>query len=413
MKASEARAAQTLADLEVALAARLDGLWCAGFDAGRLLDSLPDLEKLAELNDGRLQLDRRIEAMEGALAAFEPMAAPLRALLGPNDAALPFEFLAAARRRAEQASETTRAIAAEKDHLARAERIMREAAVDRSTGEAEITRILSGQGIDPGRDPVETVDRLARRDDLRRRLGDAEAAYATAGGDFDPAALAAEEAERDPVRTDALREAVEEAAELRDEALERRSQARQALDTALAGEGGVAPDQERAALVEALRQSGREALVRQFGLLAARSALRRFRQSHRGAMIEATERAFAQITGDRWPRLDIQPQGTTERLVGIRNGEPVAVSAMSTGTQGQLYLALRIAGHSAFLTEHGPLPFITDDIHETFDDERAKAALELAATMGERGQTILFTHHRHVVDLARGAIPSVRILELV
>ena len=165
-------------------------------------------------------------------------------------------------------------------------------------------------------------------------------------------------------------------------------------------------------MIEALRQGGREALVRQLGLLAARSALRRFRQAHRSAMIEATERAFAQITGGRWPRLDIQPQGTTERLIGIRGGEPVAVGAMSTGTQGQLYLALLIAGHAQFVAEHGPLPFVTDDIHETFDDERAKAAIELAASMGERGQTILFTHHRHVVDLARATVPSVRVFEL-
>ena len=113
-----------------------------------------------------------------------------------------------------------------------------------------------------------------------------------------------------------------------------------------------------------------------------------------------------------WARLDTQSQGTTERFVGMRNEEPVAVSAMSTGTQGQLFLALRIAGHAAFVAEHGPLPFVTDDIHETFDDARAKAAFELAAAMGERGQTILFTHHRHLVDLALSAIPEVRILEL-
>lgn len=412
MRASEARAAQLLADLERGLAARLDGLWCAGFDAGHLLVSLPDLEALAELDDRRLQLDRRITTMEDALATFEPMATPLRALLDLPDAVPPFELIAAARRRAEEAAETARAGAAEKDALAQAERIVRDAAVDRASGRVDIARILVGQGIDADGDPVETVDLLSRRDDFRRRLADAESAYAAAGRDFDPTALAAEEAERDSVRTDALREAVEGAATLRDEALECRSQARHALDSALAGEGSVTPDQERAALVEAMRQSGREALVRQFGLLAARSALRRFRQSHRGEMIEATERSFAQITGGRWPRLDIQAQGTTERLVGIRNGEPVAVNAMSTGTQGQLYLALRIAGHSAFLAERGPLPFITDDVHETFDDERARAALELAATMGERGQTILFTHHRHLVDLARAAIPSVKILEL-
>ena len=129
-------------------------------------------------------------------------------------------------------------------------------------------------------------------------------------------------------------------------------------------------------------------------------------------MLEATEKAFSHITGGEWPRLDTQSQGTTERLVGMRNEEPVAVSAMSTGTQGQLFLALRIAGHAAFVAEHGPLPFVTDDIHETFDDARAKAAFELAAAMGERGQTILFMDHRDLVDLALSAISEVRILEL-
>ena len=45
---------------------------------------------------------------------------------------------------------------------------------------------------------------------------------------------------------------------------------------------------------------------------------------------------------------------------GWPHGEPVAVSAMSTGKQGQLYLALRIAGHAALVAEYGPLPFVTD-----------------------------------------------------
>lgn len=114
----------------------------------------------------------------------------------------------------------------------------------------------------------------ARR--VRRSLAGAKAAYAAAKGDFDAGALAAEDAERDVVRTETLHEAVGEADQRRDELLEARSAARLALQSALAGDGGVAPDQERAALVEALRQAGREALVRQLGPLAARSALRRF-----------------------------------------------------------------------------------------------------------------------------------------
>ncbi len=107
------------------------------------------------------------------------------------------------------------------------------------------------------------------------------------------------------------------------------------------------------------------------------------------------------------------------RLLGVEVVEPVAqvgkrhVVVDADEVDRQLYLALRIAGHAQFVAEHGPpLPFVTDDIHETFDDERARAAIELAASMGERGQTILFTHHRHVVDLAWATVPSVRVVEL-
>jgi chromosome segregation protein len=412
LKQSEAVAADQLAQREAALAAALSGGWCAGHDARRLLQSLPDLERLAELDEQRAQLERRIATMQEAIAAYQPMAAPLLELLELPAGTGPAELVPAARRRAGEAETTLRAMEAEKERLDRAEDALLQAEISRTAAEAEIARVLAGQQGADGGDAAEAVDRLSRRDGLRRGLAEALAAYAAAAGDFDAEALAAEEAERDPIRTDTLRAEVDEAERRKEDLRDARSAAKAALDAALAGEGGAAPDQERAALVEALRQGGREALARQLGLLAARSALRRFRQAHRGAMIEATERAFAQITGGRWPRLDIQPQGTTERLVGIRGGEPVAVSAMSTGTQGQLYLALRIAGHAHFVVEHGPLPFVTDDIHETFDDERARAAIELAASMGERGQTILFTHHRHVVELARAAAPTVRVIEL-
>ncbi len=120
----------------------------------------------------------------------------------------------------------------------------------------QIAHVLAGQqGGDPG-DATEAVDRLSRRDDLRRSLAEARAAYAAAGCDFGADALAAEEAERDPVRTDTLRAEVDEADLRKEELRDARSAAKATLDAALAGEGGVAPDQERAALVEALRQGG-------------------------------------------------------------------------------------------------------------------------------------------------------------
>jgi len=47
---------------------------------------------------------------------------------------------------------------------------------------------------------------------------------------------------------------------------------------------------------------------------------------------------------------------------------------MSKGTRFQLYLALRVAGYHEFASSRRPVPFIADDIMETFDDFRAEEA---------------------------------------
>lgn len=85
---------------------------------------------------------------------------------------------------------------------------------------------------------------------------------------------------------------------------------------------------------------------------------------------------------------------------------------MSTGTRAQLHLALRVAGHADFVARHGPLPFVTDVVLETFDDTRASATPALMAEMGRLGQAIMFTHHRHLVTLAWDEMPGLRVIEL-
>ena len=79
---------------------------------------------------------------------------------------------------------------------------------------------------------------------------------------------------------------------------------------------------------------------------------------------------------------------------------------------GQLYFALRLAGYRSFARDPGPLPMILDDIMETFDDTRARAALRLCAEVGANGQAILFTHHAHLVELARDCIEGVAVVNM-
>jgi uncharacterized protein YhaN len=87
----------------------------------------------------------------------------------------------------------------------------------------------------------------------------------------------------------------------------------------------------------------------------------------------------------------------------MRSGlkQQVAVAGMSEGTADQLYLALRLASLETYLEKKEPLPFIVDDILVNFDDERALATLQEFARLSARTQVIFFTHHQHLVELAR------------
>lgn len=282
----------------------------------------------------------------------------------------------------------------------------------RSGPPKSIATVFRGQKIAPGDDPLSALRRCLDRDGLRTEIAELNAERARAAEGFDADALSAEEAEIDPCRTDTLREAVEDTETDREEAIGRRGEARQALNAALGTAGGVDLGQARAALLEELREAARRAAETWIGLMAASGALRRLRENRRGPMLESAQRAFTRMIGGEWPQLEAQPTGAGERLVGIRDGQPVAADAMSTGTRGRLYLALRVAGHADFTARYGALPFLTDDILETFDDTRAAAALSLTAEMGQTGQAIMFTHHRHLVDLGREVIPDVHVVEL-
>jgi uncharacterized protein YhaN len=65
-----------------------------------------------------------------------------------------------------------------------------------------------------------------------------------------------------------------------------------------------------------------------------------------------------------------------------------------------LFLALRVAEIERHLTSATPLPFIGDDILQTFDDDRAVAAMRVLVELSRQTQIILLTHHRHVLDLS-------------
>ncbi|GIW99494.1 MAG: hypothetical protein KatS3mg111_2827 [Pirellulaceae bacterium] len=134
--------------------------------------------------------------------------------------------------------------------------------------------------------------------------------------------------------------------------------------------------------------------------------IQRYREQNQGALLERASRLFQQLTLGSFEHLDVDYESSPQPvLVGVRpSGRRVGVEGMSEGTCDQLYLALRLAAMETYLEEHPPLPLIVDDVLVMFDDRRAEVALEILARIARRTQVIYFTHHEHLIDIARSKL---------
>lgn len=139
-----------------------------------------------------------------------------------------------------------------------------------------------------------------------------------------------------------------------------------------------------------------------------REALERYRARHQGPVLERASRLFAELTAGSFAGLRADyTDGGEAVLVGVRpgDGRAVAVEGMSDGTADQLYLALRLASLEIWLAEKGPMPFVIDDILIKFDNQRSVATLRVLAELARQTQVVFFTHHEHLLDLARQHLP--------
>jgi uncharacterized protein YhaN len=143
-------------------------------------------------------------------------------------------------------------------------------------------------------------------------------------------------------------------------------------------------------------------------------AIERYRNKSQEPILKRTTELFKQITRGSFQGVRAEFDDTGRPvLVGVRPGgrEIVPVEGMSDGTADQLYLALRLAGLQDYLEHNEPIPFIVDDILIKFDDDRAVAALKALEGLSEQTQVIFFTHHRHLLELARKNVESSSLIE--
>ena len=256
-----------------------------------------------------------------------------------------------------------------------------------------------------------------RRAEHRETLAGCETRLAEAMGAASPrdAEAALADADRDALEA----KAAGIAAKLGDAAARKQAQfhALQTAGDALAAVGGgddaARLEQQRRTTLLEIEEGAHEWLRVRLGVLAAERALDAWREAHRSSMMTNASEAFRIVSRGAYSRLESQLTDNGERLIGVpAAGGAKLVSELSKGTRFQLYLALRVAGYREFADRHGAVPFIADDILETFDDFRAEEAFRLFADMAEYGQTIYLSHHRHLCDIAREVCPSVKVHEL-
>ena len=136
-------------------------------------------------------------------------------------------------------------------------------------------------------------------------------------------------------------------------------------------------------------------------------ALKRFRDRAQGPMLTAASSYFSRMTRGEFVRLisddsDKEPALIAERTSSSR----LRVEEMSEGTLDQLYLALRLAALDLRRAAGVDLPVILDDVLMTSDEDRSGAILEALADFAGENQVLVFTHHRHMVELAQRYVPA-------
>lgn len=141
-----------------------------------------------------------------------------------------------------------------------------------------------------------------------------------------------------------------------------------------------------------------------------RRAIDTFNERYQGPMLQRASGYFRQLTAQAFTGVRIGHDDNDRPIVVGSKRSPdgreqtVPAVAMSDGSADQLYFALRLAYLAEWLERNEALPLIVDDILIKFDDTRALATLEVLAEFSRKTQVIVFTHHQHLLDLARSTI---------
>ncbi|MFO8151954.1 AAA family ATPase [Thioalkalivibrio sp.] len=375
-------------------------------EIARQLDTVEALQSLAaqirNLRHDRIEkIQGDIEAFTRLVRAFVEEVAPELAEHGPEEAVVEIEG------RLEAARETRKRQQDRAEQVRRLEEEMAATSDQQRQAQATLTRLMEAAGVDSTGDLRAAIERATRARRLRGELDSIVRMLEQEGDGLPVAELERECADADVDRAAAREQAIEQ--ELRhlrarlEAAVENRASAREAF-AAIGGDDAaarVAADREEA--LAGMRETAERYVRARTAAQLLKWAIDRFRREKQAPMLRRAGEIFASLTGGAFSALRVDYDDRDQpQLTGVRpGGASVPVPGLSTGTADQLYLALRVASIEDYL-EHSPaLPFVADDLFVNFDDERSAAGFEVLGQLATRTQVLFFTHHRHLVEIAR------------
>ncbi len=269
---------------------------------------------------------------------------------------------------------------------------------------AVIDGLLAAAGVEDVDSLRDLLERAERRRDLEEKLeqvlGDLEHHGEGRSVDELEAGCAGVEPDALPAEIGRLRRELEDLRTRLREYHKRWQDACRRLEEIGGDDAVVRLRAEREEVVAELR----ECAARYVRLAAAVKLLERVEERVRKEkgpeLLRRASDIFRELTRGSFDGLEVEQADGRPYLRGVRGDARHGVGEMSDGTVDQLHLALRIAAVEERVRER-PLPFVADDLLVNFDDERAEAALRALAQLARHTQVLLFTHHRHLVGIAR------------
>ena len=372
-------------------------------------EQIETLERMRTLIAEMGQLRReRIEKIEQDIKAFARGTAELLEVVGPDltgrdpdQAVVELEKrLEAAKRMRDQRRQKDLAIESLEKRLKASEAV-------RDSAHQTIQTLQTLAGVANPEQLQEVIRRAARRGQLQSERARIESQLATDGDGLPLTELRKECADVNLDHIASHEKTLEtEIHALQDQltrAGEQHEAARQAFEAVGGDSGAIQAAAERQEALASLRNVAERYVRTQTSVTVLRWAIDRFRRERQAPLLKRAGDIFAELTSGSFTELRVEYDAEDRpQLVGFRPDQSsVGTSGMSDGTRDQLYLALRLASVEEYLNGARPLPFVADDLLVNFDDERAVAALRVLAELGTRTQVLFFTHHRHLVEIAR------------